>query len=217
MEHSKHHHRKKDQVTEKEDKYLLGALGAFLFSLIGAGIYFLLNAIGLIESLAGFICVYCAIIGYSVFAKKESKKGVIISLIIAAAVITVSWYFAFCLTTVEQINLQASQLPVNFRYTISLADFIPKSFKVLTEQPEMFLSLILALVFGALGYFSYANGLFYTGKPKSDDSRSGHRHSHGHHRSGEHHRHHHGDGHEHREHRHHSHSEHHSHHSDSEE
>lgn len=172
MGRSSSHHKKDNE------KVWLGGLGAFLFSLIGAGVYFLLNAVGLIEAIGGFIAVYCAIIGYSILSKRESKRGVIISLVIAAAVIILSWFFCFCFNAVEEINKQASALPEELRYTISIADFIPKSFAVIAKQPSILISLGLALVFGALGYFSYANGLFYAKKPKKSKHRSHRHHDH---------------------------------------
>ncbi len=159
MGHSEKHH-----GHHKKENVLLGALGAFLFSLIGAVTLFILNAVGLIESLSGFVAVFCAINGYAVFAKKESKKGIIISVAIATVVIIISWYLCFCLSTVELINKNASTLPEDLRYTVSFAEFLPKSFDIIKKQPEMLISLGLSLVFGAIGYFSHVNGLFYSNK-----------------------------------------------------
>ncbi len=141
---------------EKENVWL-GVLGAFLFSLIGAAIFFLLNAFGLIESISGFATVFCAINGYRIFAKRESKTGIIISLVIAAVVIIVSWYLCFCLTAVEQINQKASEASS----MTTFAEFLPHGFDVIKKQPEMLISLGLSIVFGALGYLSHAFGLFY--------------------------------------------------------
>ncbi len=152
----------------KEEKIWLGALGAFLFSLIGAAIFFILNAVGLIESLSGFIAVFAAINGYAIFAKKESKQGLIISLIIATVVIIVSWYLCFCITTVRQINEQASTLPDSLKYKTTFGEFLPQSFKVIAEQPKVLISLGLSLIFGALGYVSHVNGLFYSDKSKKN-------------------------------------------------
>ncbi len=157
--HSHHGHHKKENVG-------LGVLGAFLFSLIGAAVFFLLNAIGLIESLSGFVTVFCAINGYAILSKKESKRGVIISLVIAAVVIIVSWYFCFCLTAVDQINAKANAIPADSRNTTTLSEFLPHSFDVIKKQPEMLISLGLSLVFGALGYISHVMGLFSTKKSK---------------------------------------------------
>lgn len=153
--------------TLKKENVWLGALGAFLFSLIGAAIYFLLNAVGLIESLSGFFAVFCAINGYAIFAKRESKRGIIISLVIAAVVITLSWFFCFCFTTVEQINKEASTLPESLRYSTSLGEFLPHSFDVIAENPKLLISLGLSLAFGALGYISHVNGLFYSEKSRN--------------------------------------------------
>ena len=159
MEHSKNHHR---HHHHRKENIWLGALGAFLFSLIGAAAFFLLNAIGLIESLSGFITVFCAINGYAILSKSknESKRGVIISLIIAAVVILISWYFCFCITAVDQINAKASTLPSSLQSKTTLGEFFPHSFDVIKKQPEMLISLGLSLVFGALAYVSHVTGLF---------------------------------------------------------
>jgi len=161
-------HSKKYHSHHKKEKIWLGALGAFLFSLIGAATFFLLNAIGLIESLSGFITVFCAINGYAIFAKKESKRGVIISLVIAAVVIIVSWYFCFSLTAVDQINAKASEMPDGLRSTTTLGEFLPHSFDVIKKQPEMLISLGLSLVFGTLGYISHVTGLFGSKRSKKN-------------------------------------------------
>ena len=138
-----------------------------MFSLFGAVIYFILNAVGLIESLGGFVAVYCAINGYVLFAKKESKKGIIISLIIATVVIILSWYLCFCLNTVEQINKNAESLPADLRNISSFWEFLPRSFEVIGDQPKVLLSLGLSLAFGVLGYLSYTFKLFTSDTPKS--------------------------------------------------
>ncbi|MBQ8255045.1 MAG: hypothetical protein IJY94_06050 [Clostridia bacterium] len=154
--------------TQKKENVLLGALGAFLFSLIGAVLFFVLNAIGLIESISGFVAVFAAINGYIIFGKGQSKKGVIISLIIAAVVIIVSWYLCFCITTVKQINAQAGKLPDELKYSTTFTEFFPNGFGVIAKQPDLLISLGLSLVFGALGYVSHVTGLFYSDKSKKN-------------------------------------------------
>ncbi len=151
---------------EKENVWL-GVLGAFLFSLIGAAVYFLLNAMKLNESIGGFISVFCALHGYVIFAKKESKKGIIISLVIATVIIILSWYFCFCIATVNQYNIEASKLPESQQKLTSLGEFLPHSFDVLADHPQMFIYLGLSLLFGLFGYLSYAFRLFSSDKPKN--------------------------------------------------
>lgn len=154
--------------TQKKENVWLGVLGAFLFSLIGAVIFFILNAIGLIESISGFVTVFAAINGYIIFAKNESTKGLIISIIISALVIIVCWYLCLCITTVKQINEQASKLPANLKYKTTFAEFFPRGFEVIAKQPDILISLALSLAFGGLGYVSHANGLFYSDKSKKN-------------------------------------------------
>ena len=147
---------------------IAGIAGAFLFSLAGAVVYFLLYLLGVIAALSGLVGVVCAIKGYSIFAKKESKRGVIISLVIAAVVIIVSWYFCFSLTAVDQINAKASEMPDGLRSTTTLGEFLPHSFDVIKKQPEMLISLGLSLVFGTLGYISHVTGLFGSKRSKKN-------------------------------------------------
>ena len=71
-----------NQNTEVSENVLAGIVGAFLFSLVGAAVYFILNLFGYIASISGLIGAVCAVKGYAVFAKKESKKGIIIAAII---------------------------------------------------------------------------------------------------------------------------------------
>lgn len=78
--------------VDRKENVLAGIVGAFLFSLAGGVIWFLLYQVGFIASISGVVGVICAIKGYSVFAKGESVKGVIISSVIAYLVIVIAWY-----------------------------------------------------------------------------------------------------------------------------
>lgn len=79
--------------TEIKENVAAGVLGAFLFSLAGGIIYFVLYLIGITASISGFIGVICAIKGYSIFAKRESKKGIVIAVLMSLLVIVIAWYF----------------------------------------------------------------------------------------------------------------------------
>ncbi len=83
--------------TVKEENFIAGLVGAFLFSLVGGIVWYGLYQIGFIAAISGIIGVVCAIKGYAVFGKKESLKGVIFSVIIAAVVLVIAQYF--CLAT----------------------------------------------------------------------------------------------------------------------
>ncbi len=82
-----------DKKSEKpEENILAGIVGAFLFSLVGGILWFVLYQFGYLAAISGIIAVICAIKGYSFFSKNESIKGIVISVIIAIAVMVLAWY-----------------------------------------------------------------------------------------------------------------------------
>ena len=80
-------------VIQNEENVLFGIVGALLFALAGGALYFVLYQIGILASISGLVCVICAIKGYSFFSKRESLRGVVISILIAILVLTAAWYF----------------------------------------------------------------------------------------------------------------------------
>jgi len=80
-----------NENSEIKENVLAGIVGAFLFSLAGGVLWFLLYQIGFVAGISGLVGAVCAIKGYSVFAKKESTKGIIISLIVTLVVMIIAW------------------------------------------------------------------------------------------------------------------------------
>lgn len=80
---------------EVKENVLAGVVGAFLFSLAGGILWFVLYQIGYLASISGLIGVVCAVKGYTFFAKvkEESKKCLVISVITTVIVLAISWYF----------------------------------------------------------------------------------------------------------------------------
>lgn len=90
-----------DQVKEN---VAAGIAGAFLFSLAGGIIYFILYLIGITASISGLVGVICAIKGYSIFAKRESKRGVLIAVVASLLVIVSLGISAFPSTFIRHIR-----------------------------------------------------------------------------------------------------------------
>lgn len=74
-------------VMQEPENVPMGILGALLFSLAGAVLYFIVYQLGYIAGIAGFVAVICAVKGYKLLGKRETLKGVIISVIISIVVI----------------------------------------------------------------------------------------------------------------------------------
>ncbi|MBQ5321410.1 MAG: hypothetical protein J6K88_05085 [Oscillospiraceae bacterium] len=83
-------------IQKKEENVLAGIIGAFLFALAGGVLWFVLYQVGFLAAISGIVAVICAIKGYAFFAKGESIKGIVISVIVAFLVIALAWYL--CLT-----------------------------------------------------------------------------------------------------------------------
>lgn len=74
-----------------------GIIGAFLFSLAGGILWYVLYQVGFLAGISGVVGVFAAVRGYSFFAKGQSVKGVVISVIVAVLVLIIAWYL--CLGT----------------------------------------------------------------------------------------------------------------------
>lgn len=84
------------ELTEKKENVLPGIIGAFLFSLAGAVVYFVLDLIGIIASLSALVAVSAAFFGYGLFSgNKSSIKGVIIAAIAAVVAMLLASYFSY--------------------------------------------------------------------------------------------------------------------------
>lgn len=79
-------------VADTRENVVAGIVGAFLFGLAGGVLWFVIYMFGFIAGISGLVGAVCAIKGYSVFAKKESIKGIIISVVIAVLILVVAWY-----------------------------------------------------------------------------------------------------------------------------
>ncbi len=84
-----------DAAPQKSENVLAGIVGAFLFSLAGGVIWFLLDMIGFYAGISGLIGAVCAIQGYKIFSGRLSRKGVIIAAIISLLVLALAWYLCF--------------------------------------------------------------------------------------------------------------------------
>ncbi|MBQ3867776.1 MAG: hypothetical protein II789_04425 [Clostridia bacterium] len=145
----------------EQENVIAGAVGAFLFALAGGAVWTLLSRIGIIAGLSGLIGVVCAIKGYKVFGKVESKKGVVISIIMAALVMVIAWYlcFAWDLLDVYKDWYQAGEI-----------DYVPTYFECVRSGFEFFgegeilgtylKDLLIGLAFCALGCFGYVRTAF---------------------------------------------------------
>ena len=147
----------KNSTLEKEN-ILAGIVGAFLFSLVGGILWFVLYQIGYLAAISGLIGVICAVKGYTFFAKTkdESVRCVIVSIITTVIVLAISWYLcvAFGIYNVYQEWFAAGE--VDFTYTFfESVRVVPYFF----EDSEILIAYLkdlgLGLLFAGLGVVYY--------------------------------------------------------------
>ncbi len=86
-----------DNTQCTKENVLAGTIGALLFSLAGGALWFVLYQVGFLAGISGLVAVICAIKGYSLFAKKESLKGVVIAIVSAIFIMVLAWYLCLSL------------------------------------------------------------------------------------------------------------------------
>ncbi len=140
----------------KKENVAAGILGAFLFSLAGAACWIVLDLVGMIASLSGFVGVVCAIYGYKLFAKKESVRGIVIATVIAFIVLAVAWFFSFSIDVYNAYNEWYEAGEIDF--TLTFAEAIDATLRYyipdFSVSGSYFVNLGLGLLFAIFGSFS---------------------------------------------------------------
>ena len=94
-------HSKMTEKTYKEQNTVenvpLGIIGAILGGLTGAIMWILFSLIGRIVFVAGALSCIAGYFGYKLLGKKMSKKGLVISLVVAFVILIAGMYFSFAL------------------------------------------------------------------------------------------------------------------------
>ncbi|MBQ3489272.1 MAG: hypothetical protein IJA86_01615 [Clostridia bacterium] len=144
--------------TETKENVLAGAVGAFLFSLVGGILWFVIYQFGYLAAISGLIGVICAVKGYTFFAKikTESNKCLVISTVISIAVLVIAWYLcvAYDIYLVYQEGYAAGE--VDFTYTFfESVQVVPYFFQESEVLIAYLKDLGMGLLFAVLGIVSY--------------------------------------------------------------
>ncbi len=147
-----------NNTTEMKENILAGAVGAFLFSLVGGILWFVLYQIGYVAAISGLIGVICAVKGYTFFAKtkNESKTCLILSVIIAVVVLAISWYLCvgYDIYLVYQEWYEAGEVDFTLNFFESI-----RAIPLLFEESDILVAYLkdlgLGLLFAVIGVVSY--------------------------------------------------------------
>lgn len=148
-------------VTQEKENVLAGTVGALLFALAGGVVWFLLYQVGFMAGISGIVGVVCAIKGYSLFAKTESMKGIIISIIAAVVIMILAWYLCLSWDVYEAYQEWYAAGEVDF--TLTFGESVQTAYLFL-EEPDIAFDYLKDLGIGLLlcvvgAYGSVSNAL----------------------------------------------------------
>ena len=144
---------------KEQENTLAGVVGAFLFSLVGGILWFVLYQMGFLAAISGFVGVICAVKGYTFFSKtkNESVKCVVISSVMTAVVLIISWYFCVAYDIYYVFNEAFAAGEIDFTYTFFEA--VQVAPYMLLEDTEVLVAyakdLGIGLLFAVLGVVYY--------------------------------------------------------------
>ncbi len=156
-------------LSEISENTVGGVIGAFIFSLAGGIVWFLLYQIGYIAAISGIIGVICALKGYEIFAKKLSTHGIIISALLSVIVIIVAWYLCLSKDLYDEQIIYNGISWVQAKFSFSHA--VQNAYKALSDSEIMsgyIRDLALGLVFCIVGGFSYVKSALRKTKGKEE-------------------------------------------------
>lgn len=138
-----------NNITETRENVLAGAVGAFLFSLVGGILWFLLYQIGYVAAVSGLVGVICAVKGYTFFAKtkNESTKCLVISTIISILVLVIAWYL--CVGYDLYLAYQAWYAEGEVDFTLTFFESV-QAIPYFFAEPEFLVAYLKDLGFGML-------------------------------------------------------------------
>lgn len=147
-----------DNNVNTKENVLAGAVGAFLFSLVGGILWFVLWQLGFLAAISGLVGVICAVKGYTFFAKtkRESKACLILSVIISMLVLAIAWYacvaYDIYLAYQEWFATGEVDFTVTFFEAVNAVPYFFQDSEILLPYLG---NLGMGLLFAVLGVISY--------------------------------------------------------------
>ena len=129
----------------KKGNILFGTIGAIIGSFAGVALYVGVALLKVFSSWSGAISLYCAIFMYTLFSRKLTKLGVVISIIVSCASMILAEVITTCILIANKYHIPFFEVFKNFL----------KVYPKLTNKGLFWLYPILACVFVIIGGYGY--------------------------------------------------------------
>lgn len=141
----------KQELAAKKGNIVTGIVGALLGALLGGVLWVIIYQLGYIAGIAGLVAAVCALKGYEKFGGKINAVGIVVSLVIVAAVI----YIAHNIGCAIEIKKVASEW--SFSDALSM---IPEYLKYSEFSALYWKDLIIGYVLTAVASFATVKSMF---------------------------------------------------------
>ena len=138
-------------AAQVRENIVAGAVGAFLFSVIGVALYVLIYQANIISGICGLVIFVLASFGYGVFARTKNRSSVpniVVSVIVMAAMIFISEYICISL----EIYKVYSDIGITFFDAVSS---VPEFLSIPEIRSDFLKELAWAYLFGFAVSASY--------------------------------------------------------------
>lgn len=137
----------------KKGNVLLGTIGAIIGSLAGVALYVGVAMLRVFSSWSGFVALYCAIFMYTLFSRKLTKLGVVISIIVSCASMILAEVIVTSINIANRYHFPFFEVFKNFL----------KIYPKITNKFSFWIYPVIACAFVLIGGFGYL-----VGKNKND-------------------------------------------------
>ncbi len=139
----------------KTENVLAGTIGAFLFSLVGVALYFVLYQINILAAICGLVIVTMAAYGYQLFSgKKNSLIGIVVSVVMLLVMIPVAEYLSLSYVVMEVFS-EEPEFSLSFFEAMRVLPELLTDPEVGPELiPEVIQELLISYALGIIGAVS---------------------------------------------------------------
>ena len=137
----------------KKGNALFGTIGAIIGSLAGVALYVGVAMLRVFSSWSGFVALYCAIFMYTLFSRKLTKIGVVISIIVSCASMVLAEVIVTSINIANRYHFPFFEV---FKHFLKI---YPK----ITNKFSFWIYPVIACAFVLIGGFGYL-----VGKNKND-------------------------------------------------
>ncbi len=136
------------QPEQVHENVIAGAVGAFLFALIGGILYFIVYQFGYIAGICGLIIVVLSMFGYGLFSgNKSSLKGTVIAIIMSILSIVLAEYLSLSYVIYD---VYKTDLSITFFEAVQMTpDFLSEPDVMTAFLKDLGIALVLGAVASA--------------------------------------------------------------------